>query len=338
MQWNNDIDLSERQFTARLIIQRSLLRGWRVAGFDSNPAIIFIYPRPDSKPVKVFSALTPDTSYISAKIARDKHITSELLSQGGMAVPAELLLTEKITISDEKLTDFIDKHTKIVVKPLDAAHGKGITMGVNSLTKLHKAIDYAASNSPSKKVLIQEELYGHDIRIVTLGYEFLESMSRIPPHVIGDGQHTIRELVEEINQHEDRGETYKSRLAKISLDKAEAFLEPGELDRIASADEEVQVIGISNIGTGGTRENTKKTVPEFLINMAITAAKIMELPVCGVDFIVAKKPLPTSTPEELQAKVIEVNSCPSLTHYEDLNSEDQLMAIDKYLDYIESIK
>ena len=269
MQWNNDIDLSERQFTARLIIQRSLLRGWRVAGFDSNPAIIFLYPKPGGKPVKVFSSSSQNTSYISAKIARDKHITSELLSQEGIAVPAELLMSDKTTISDEKLTDFINKYTKIVVKPLDAAHGKGITMGVNNLTKLRSAIDYASQNSPSNKVLIQEELHGHDIRIVTLGFEFLESMSRIPPHVVGDGQHTVRELIEELNQHEDRGETYKSRLAKISLDKAEAFLEPGELDRIAAMDEEVQVIGISNIGTGGTRENTKKTVPEFLINMAI---------------------------------------------------------------------
>lgn len=337
MQWDDDIDLSERQFTARLIIERSRLRGWRVAGFDSNSAILFVYPKAGGKPVKVFSALTPDTSYISAKIAKDKHITSELLSQAGLPVPAELLSTNNKPLSDELLAGFLAKHDKLVVKPLDSAHGKGITIGVTTLAKLRQSIDYARGFSPAKKVLVQEQLAGHDIRIVTLGYKFLESMSRIPPHVIGDGVSTIKQLVEQENLHKDRGETYKSRLSKISISKVEEFLELGELERIPAQDEEVQVIGISNIGTGGTRINTKNTVPQFLIDMAVNAAKAMELPMCGVDFIVAQSPKPTSTPKELNAKVIEVNSCPSLTHYEDLGSPDQLLAIDNYLNYLESI-
>jgi len=41
-----------------------------------------------------------------------------------------------------------------------------------------------------------------------------------------------------------------------------------------------------------------------------------------------------SQPEEVGAKIIEVNSCPSMLVYDDLASAEQLGFIDKYLDFL----
>ncbi len=59
MHWDGDIDLSLRHYTARLIISRALARGWHVTGFESNPAILFLYPHAKSKPIKILVPCPP---------------------------------------------------------------------------------------------------------------------------------------------------------------------------------------------------------------------------------------------------------------------------------------
>ncbi len=260
----------------------------------------------------------------------------QLLDQAGLPVLAELFIDVNHELPSQKLADFLAHYHKVVVKPLDAAHGKGITVGITEPEELLQAIKRAQQAGRVAKVLVQEQLDGHDVRIVTVGYQFLDAMNRVPPVVIGDGRQTVEQLIVLENQHQDRGEGYKSKLTFISMDKAEEFLGKNELNRVPNAREQVQVIGISNIGMGGSRINLKHRLPQFLIDMAVRASEVMELPVCGVDFIVAGQPHPDSSPEDLQAKIIEVNACPSLTHHEDLKSPEQIQAIDKYLDYLQS--
>ncbi|OVE79528.1 hypothetical protein BVY00_00180 [bacterium G20] len=85
---------------------------------------------------------------------------------------------------------------------------------------------------------------------------------------------------------------------------------------------------------GGERINIKKNIPEFLKLMAEQTAKVLELPVCGIDFIVAHLPERESPKERIKPVVIEVNNCPSLVMYEELHSPEQNALIDQYLDYV----
>lgn len=334
MVWDQGIDLSRRKFTARLIVERALSRGWKVKGFETNTAIHLLYIPGRSQPVKIFSASPQQMSYPAAKIAQDKCITNRLLHEQGLPVPDELLVHTDRPFKTDEVQQFLRRHRQVVVKPLDASHGKGVTTGITTLDQLHRALKTAKNESAKNIMLLQQQLSGHDIRIVVIGYEFCDAITRIPAAVVGDDTRTIQELIELENQREERGDNYMTRLNVIPLEKTREFLGAEGLSYVAATGEPVQVIGVSNVGMGGERHNNKQAIPAWLRDMAATAAKALELPVCGVDFMVKDLPESTSTPEQLVATIIEVNECPMLTMYDDLHSDEQNVLIDRYLDYL----
>lgn len=334
MNWNEDIDTSKLKFTSRLIVERALFRGWKIANFKSNPAIFLLYVTGRENPIKLFSASPSQMSYPASKIAKDKYITNQILSMSGFSVPKELLISSNNENAFKQAEQFLVENYQIVVKPLDASHGKGITVNVTSSQELVVALAEAWKVSNKSKILLQKQIQGVDIRIVCIGYEFVDAISRIPASVVGDGEYTIRQLIEIINTRDDRGLNYATKYNIIPINKAEEYLGEDKINSIPQVEEMVQVIGVSNVGMGGTRYNIKADIPEFLKDIAIKCAKELELPVCGVDFMVKRLPKNTDIFEDLNPCVIEVNECPMLTMYDDLNSPEQNAVIDKYLDFV----
>lgn len=339
MEWDHEIDLSRRKFTSKLIVERAIARNWRICGFKTNPAVFLIYVPGRITPIKIFSASPSQMSYPASKIAKDKYITTQILHSNQLPTPKELLITDTIDIKTDisAYRPFLDENSPVVVKPIDASHGKGITVNVSTEEQLTTALHEALESSLNKTALIQEQIPGVDIRVVCINYTFVDAISRIPASVTGDGQHTLRQLIEITNTSDDRGENYKAKLNIIPLDKVQNYLGTEALATIPEAGKEVQVIGVSNVGMGGVRKNIKHDIPEFLKEIACKAAKILELPVCGVDFMVTHLPSIDDTLDSLDPRIIEVNECPMLTMYDDLNGDAQNEVIDTYLDYVASI-
>jgi len=334
MEENEAIDVSKRKFTSRLIVERAIARDWKIVGFKTNPAIFLLYVPGRKEPVKLFSASPPQMSYPAAKFAKDKFITNRLLAIQELPVPEEVLVDTSQQINEAELEAFLSKSTLVVVKPLDASHGKGITMNVATIDDLKKAIKEARNQSDKDTIVVQEQIEGFDIRVVCIDYKAVDAISRIPASVIGDGEHTVHELIEIANQSDERGENYKAKLNVIPLDKARQHLGKEKINTVPRKNETIQVIGVSNIGMGGVRSNLFSDVPQFLKEIAERAAKTMELPVCGVDFMVKKLPKSDDTFKDLYPAIIEVNECPMLTMYDDLYSDEQNRVIDHYLDFV----
>lgn len=336
MQWDDGIDLTKLKMTSRLIVERALHRGWKVCSFKTNSAIMLMYPEGRETPIQIFSASPPHMSYPASKIANDKYITNQILAYNDLPVPRENLVKVEgeDKINDQELQKYLSEYTELVVKPLDASHGKGITTNVDSLSKLKAALVEARMNSKKKTVLIQEQIKGVDIRIVCINYKFADAISRIPANVKGDGESTVKELVDITNTNGERGKNYKTALNTIPTQKAIQYLSEAKLNEIPNKDTLVQVIGVSNTGMGGVLYNIKYEIPDFLISIAEKAACVLELPVCGVDFMVSHLPKKHNTVNDLNMFIIEANSCPSLVMHNDLHSHDQISLLDRYLDYI----
>jgi cyanophycin synthetase len=333
MEYDSEIDLSKRKYTSRLVVERCISRGWKIVGFKTNPAIFLIYVPGRDKPIKVFSASPPQMSYPASKVAKDKFITNRILEMEGLPVPNDLLVDGQ-NADPSELKKFLEINKKVVVKPLDASHGKGITVDVTTPERLKSALSEAHAEAHGDTVLIQQQIAGVDIRVVCIDYKFVDSISRIPASVVGDGTHTVAELIKLENQSEERGQNYTSKLNVIPADKAEAYLGAEAMQSLPPEGEHFQVIGVSNVGQGGIRYNIKHDIPDFLKVIAIKAAKELELPVCGVDFMVTRLPKSSDTIEDLNPHIIEANECPMLTMYDDLHSEEQNQVIDTYLDYL----
>jgi len=334
MMWNDEIDLESRGMTTRMIIDRARARGWDVAGFETNSALcIFRIPGREQL-VQVFSASPPQMSLAAFKISKDKVITNQLLAAEGIPVPDELLVQFKQPDS-EALRAFVEKHGQVVVKPTDASHGKGITVDVANTHQAEKALREAGDHSSASRAIVQQQISGYDIRVTCINYEYVNAITRLPASVVGDGVHTVRELVDITNSHEDRGLNYRTRLNRIPVDRVEHYLEAESLNRVPTEGETVQVIGVSNVGMGGERQNIDATLPDEIKRLAERITRILQLPVAGVDFMVSHIPVAGSTFENLNPVVIEANGCPMLTLFEDLSDPRQQEVIERYLDYLE---
>ncbi len=333
MEWNEDIDLSKRGISAQMMVRQAMARGWKVCGFETNTSIFLLYIPGRTEPVQIFSSSPPFTSFVGSKIAKDKVITNALLGAAGLPVPAEMLLHAK-DYDRQAAEKFIMCYEKTVLKPLDGAHGKGITMGVSSMVELDKAIANARNYSTRIRMVLQEQLEGIDIRVVCMDYKYVNAMTRTPAAVTGDGEHSVRELIDIVNSRDDRGFNYSASLNMIQLDRVVEYLGEDALSSVPEAGRAVQVIGVANIGMGGIRKNVRDDVSAELRAMAEKVSRVLQLPLCGVDFIVKKSPAINDDVASLDPRIIEVNTCPTLTVYEDLKSSEQVEVIDKYLDYV----
>ena len=111
--------------------------------------------------------------------------------KAGIIVPRARLAT-----FDEGDHDFLREVGEVVVKPTRGEQGKGITVGVladSGPDELAAALARAKKQHP--EVLIEQRVSGSDLRLVVIDGRVVAAALRLPPEIIGTGDHTVRELI-----------------------------------------------------------------------------------------------------------------------------------------------
>lgn len=281
----------------------------------STHQFIFL-TRKDGKKLRLASMMPETTSGIANKLATDKLATATLLDEIDIKQP------ETKIASPGNIKSLLQKHSKIVIKPVDGAHGNGITTDLTTVEDAEKAAKLAESFSDTKVILAQQQLESssYEVRAIVIDGKFIAAFSRIPARVTGDGTHTVRELIA-IENDTLRTKPYASDLAFIDKEYSDHYLElTSQADYIPTPGEKVQVIRMCNIGRGGTVEDITDAFPDHLKASAEAIAKHLALPVAGIDF--------------LDDYVIEVNSNPSLYYPAKTRSS---LAVSALLDYLEKL-
>ncbi|MGF7229494.1 MAG: hypothetical protein ACQR33_05975 [Candidatus Saccharibacteria bacterium] len=323
-------NLPER-LTIRMILQEALSRNWQAFTYALNGSHAVLI-RPDGKELSIYSSCPPATPYVGARISDDKYLTHLVLEDAGLPLLATYRCqTEaEATLAVQKI---IDSGKGYVIKPLDASHGNGITVGMQTLEQLPVALAYANRFSPTT-IIQAYQAQPIDLRVLCIDYKVAAVLERIPARVTGDGTHTIAELI--TLENKQRGTQYTSDLSTIPLDRAEAFF-GGAINDVLASGEVIQVLGTANMGTGGEGHDVTDDVPAWLVTMAEQAAHALGLPVCGVDFLVTASPRPTATVAELQPSITEVNKCPSLFIHEQPMHGAGHPVTAMYVDYLAKI-
>lgn len=294
--------------------------------------------RGDGKKLHIFNATPPSSSYSSASLANDKFGTEQLLKEAGIPQLESLLVNSSVSFETQR--DFMKSMGKIVVKPVDGAHGKGVTVNVANEDDLRSAVEGAFMQKKSIDAVILQKQYDHasiyEIRALCINYVFVAAIWRVPARVVGDGQHTVRELIEQENAKPRRGKPYYTPLAMIDLEKAKDYLGT-KIDEIPESGKEISVLGVANYGMGGEIIDATDILPDWLKRMAEKTAKTCGLPVIGIDVMLGAMPEPSSSPQELDAVVIEVNKSPSLVIHDRPSSGTPRPATALYFDYLASL-
>ena len=70
----------------------------------------------------------------------------------------------------------------------------------------------------SRSVIVETFLEGDDHRLLVVNGELVAATRRTPGHVVGDGAHTIAQLIEIVNQDPRRGVGHEKVLTRLELD------------------------------------------------------------------------------------------------------------------------
>jgi cyanophycin synthetase len=285
------------------IVEEAARRGIPVRRINDTSLYILGY---GNRQKKIRATVAGTTSGVAIGIAKDKQETKLVLEKALIPVPKGLPVNsrEEVKVALKKV------RYPLVVKPIDGNHGRGITTGITSEGEALAAFDLAAELS--LPVLLEENVKGHDHRLLVIGYRFVAAARRTPAMVTGDGTSSIRELVDLVNADPRRGEGHENVLTKIEIDSAtlDLLAERGlNVDAVPEKGVTVYLKQTANISTGGTSEDVTDIVHPDTIAMAERAARLVGLDICGLDVVAADitKPLTREN-----GAVVEVNAGPGL--------------------------
>ncbi|HEX8687609.1 MAG TPA: cyanophycin synthetase, partial [Pyrinomonadaceae bacterium] len=252
------------------------------------------------------AAMSDLTSAVATDTASDKDLTKLLLEQASVPVPAGRV----VTTEDEAVGAFESLGGPAVVKPLDGRQGRGVSLNLSTPGEVRAAFRIARDFSP--EVLVEELLKGRNYRVLVVGGETVAASERLPCHVVGDGAHSVAELVEIANRDPLRGEGHEKPLTKIAVDEiALAHLRRTGV-ALTDVPEPGRVVALRdgvNLSTGGVARDVTDEAHPSVKFLCERAARAVGLDICGVDLILEDISAPF---ERGRGGVIELNASPGL--------------------------
>ncbi len=231
---------------------------------------------------RIQATITGKTSHIAVELASDKEETNKILASLGLPVPhQELVQNESQATRAARRIGF-----PVVTKPYNGNHGRGISIRLVNDEEVIAGFNKA--REISRSVIVETYLEGDDHRLLVVNGELVAATRRTPGHVLGDGQHTIAELVEMVNQDPRRGVGHEKVLTRLQLDaQAQMMMQRAGYTEasVVPADEVVYLRSTANLSTGGTATDVTDIIHPDNREMAVRAIRAIGLDVGGVDFL-----------------------------------------------------
>ncbi|BBZ69422.1 N-acetylglutaminylglutamine synthetase [Mycobacterium paraseoulense] len=288
---------------ARIIADEALRRGIWVEVLDAETGEMRLTH--GGRSVITRESLSEYTSAVAMCRCDDKRRTRRLVSEAGITVPRARLAT-----FDEGDYNFLAEVGEVVVKPTRGEQGKGITVGVTADSgrqELAGALARAREQYPD--VLIEQRVQGDDLRLVVIDGRVVAAALRMPPEIIGTGEHSIRDLIAAESRRRSAATGGESRIPLDDLTEATVAEAGWTLDDVLPQGTRLRVRRTANLHQGGTIHDVTAVVNSELCRVAVTAAEAIGIPVTGIDLLV-----PDVTGAEYA--FIEANERPGLANHE----------------------
>ena len=259
-----------------------------------------------SRQRRIQAAEMDSTGAIAEAIAQDKELTKKLLAAAGVPVP----VGRAVENVEDAWTAACEIGLPVVVKPKDGNQGKGVTVNITTREQLVAA--YAAATEFRDAILVERYMPGNDFRMLVVGNKLIAAARRDPPTVVGDGKHSVRDLVEEVNQDPRRGLGHATSLTKIRFDDialASLAMQGYSAESVPPKGQRVVLRNNANLSTGGSATDVTDDVHPEVAARAVAAAQMVGLDICGVDVVCDSVLRPI---EEQGGGVVEVNAAPGL--------------------------
>lgn len=268
----------------------------------------------------------------SLALTRNKHKTSEILRNHHIQVPEEIVISSIQELNVSSLPPF-----PLVVKPLDGQKGAGVYIGIASFDQLAKLCDILCNQGQA--VLIQSQAFGADYRVTILDAKIIGLSKRHPQVIVGDGENTIKQLIENQNYTIRLLNKTRDYHLQNSIAISDTLLwhlenQGKSLNSILNRDEIITPLPIANFQTGGWVE----TIDPQLLHpqthaQLLEIASILKLKISGLDVLIKD----IASPPQQNLTFIEINSDPSLRIHDRPNKGQSQNTNETLLRYIFSI-
>lgn len=256
---------------------------------------------------------TPFNDYCSANIALNKYCMNKVLEKDGIPVPKAIVLHVKEFEQGELEASIVDLKFPLVAKPTKNGYrGRDVLCNIQTLGQLKH---YLEKTFPYYEYLTIEEFHAKlkSYRILVFNKHVIGVIRRYPAHVVGDGKHTIEELVGLTNV---RRAKLNDALGNIVIDD-ECRIKLNELnlsvDYIPQQDERIFLAYTCNATRGGTFKSLGTQICKENSRLMIRAAARLNLNIVGIDVECEDINVPI---EQSRGVIIEMNVNPSVKIHE----------------------
>jgi len=207
---------------------------------------------------------------------------------------------------DEAVTLFRSIGRPVITKPHSGSRGRHTTLDIRDEAELKKA--FAIAQQLTQAVVVEAYLKGTVHRVTLIGGEPVAVARREYPHVIGDGKHTVLQLIDIENEKPYRNGVHFRKIDKKH--RVQKSLEKQGLtnDSIPEAGRVVMLNDKNSRLHGTLTEDVTETVHPDNIELFRRIGTMLGDPIVGLDFMIAD--MSRSWKDQPDAGVIECNSMP----------------------------
>ncbi len=300
--------LEDMEMSTQLLLKAALLKGVKFELIDRKENFVRLQ-KGDKVEYVMQATKTSLDNYASVLMMENKVVTKKVLDRAGIRTPQG----REYNHAQDALTDFVFfKDKAIVIKPKSTNFGLGISIlkENNNLADFQTGLEIAFEHDET--VLIEEFVKGREFRFFLINDEVVGILHRVPANVTGDGEHTIAQLIDQKNEDPLRGQGYRKPLEKIKKGREEAlFLKQQHLsfESTPALGTTVYLRENSNISTGGDSLDFTDDVHDSYKQLAIEAARAMNVQITGLDMMIPSIDMPAN---EQNYAIIEMNFNPAI--------------------------
>lgn len=268
-------------------------------------AIAFVAEKMDgSKRKVIFGVIPRPLGFISPSLdwMDDKGILKVRMKEGGIPhADGGAARTFK-----EALAIFRRIGASVIIKPHRGSRGRHTTLDIRTEEELKRA--FAIGMQITTAVVVERYLHGTVHRVTLVGGEPVAIARREYPHVIGDGVHTVDELIDIENENPMRHGVHFRKLDKAHR-AGEALRKQDLTHTSIPAAGRMVIINDKNSRLHGTvTEDVTDTVHPDNIALFRKFGVLLGDPIVGVDFMIDDMTRPWT--EQPDAGVLECNAMP----------------------------
>ena len=291
------------ELSTQVLIRAAQKRRIDVEIIDAGLSVIEL-TRGEKREVVKQATITRYDNYLSYELMNHKSLTKTFLARAGISTPRGGYFG-----TAHEAIEYCRKHRNIalVVKPASTNYGTGISiMRPGSDGMYRTAVARAFKHDDS--ILVEEFIEGKEYRFFIISGKVVAVLNREPANVVGDGKHSIKELVVRKNTDPASYKLPEQYIRLGTIEKeilAEARLTP---DSIPARGKKIYLRKNSNVSDGGDPLDIPD-MPQSYRRIAIKAAASVGANICGVDMIIRN---PKIKPRKDVYSVIELNWNPAI--------------------------